>query len=134
MDREFTLEEARAALDVVRDAIDALQQIQGRLRAFREELAALGRRHLNNGVVAEQRVRDLRRQQRVLAEEARTHATAIRDAGAELKSIDQGLIDFPTHIEGVAAYWCWRAGEADIDWWHPRNTGFADRRRIGQSA
>ena len=130
MEREFTLDEARAALAAVREAVAALQEIQARLRADREELAALGRRHLNNGVVAEQRVRELRAEQRTLAEDARTHATAIREAGAELKSIDNGLIDFPTHIEGVEAYWCWRAGEDDIAWWHPRDTGFAGRRAI----
>jgi hypothetical protein len=54
----------------------------------------------------------------------------INAAGAELKSFDAGLLDFPTHIEGVPAYWCWRAGEDDIEWWHPRDTGFAGRRRI----
>jgi hypothetical protein len=53
-------------------------------------------------------------------------------AGIEVKGFDQGLLDFPTRIEGVAAYWCWRSGEAEIDWWHPRDEGFADRRRIDE--
>ena len=55
---------------------------------------------------------------------------AVRDAGAELRSIEDGLLDFPTVIDGVEAYWCWRTGEDDIAWWHPRATGFADRRPI----
>jgi hypothetical protein len=130
MPREFSLDEARAALPLVRESLAALQHTQQRLREIREELQALGRRHLNNGVVAEARVRTLRSQQRPIAEEARRHAQAIQDAGVELKSIDEGLIDFPTHIDDVPAYWCWRAGEDDIEWWHPRDTGFAGRRRI----
>jgi hypothetical protein len=56
-------------------------------------------------------------------------ATALA-AGAEVKSIDEGLLDFPAYIEGQPAYWCWRAGEDDIRWWHPRDTGFAGRRAI----
>lgn len=126
----YTLDEARAALALVRPPLAALQGVQSRLREARAELAALGRRHLNDGVVAEQRVRALRQEQQRMAEEARRHALAIQEAGAELKSIEDGLLDFPTEIEGVPAYWCWRTGEDDIEWWHPRATGFAGRRRI----
>jgi hypothetical protein len=126
----FSLEEARAALEAVSAQLASLQSVQLRLREVREELQALGRRHLNDGVVAEQRVRQLRQSQRALGEEAQRHAFAIRDAGAELKSIEDGLVDFPTEVDGVPAYWCWRAGEDDIRWWHPRSTGFAGRRPI----
>lgn len=126
----YTLEEARGALTLIRAPLAALQAVQARLGEVRAELAVLGRQHLNDGVVAEQRVRRLRQEQQRLAEEARTHAHAIQAAGAELKSIQGGLLDFPTEIEGVPAYWCWRSGEDDIAWWHPRATGFAGCRRI----
>lgn len=126
----FTLVEARAALALIRAPLAALQRVQVQLRELRTELRALGRQHLNDGVVAERRVRQLRQQQQRLGEEGQRHAFAIRDAGAELKSIEDGLIDFPTEIEGVPSYWCWRTGEADIEWWHPRSEGFAGRRRI----
>ena len=75
-------------------------------------------------------MRQLMREQLALGEQARQHVSVIRAAGAELKSIESGLLDFPTHIDGVPAYWCWRAGEDDIEWWHPRDTGFAGRRPI----
>lgn len=126
----FTLDEAREALAAIREPLAALQSIQVRLREVREELDALGRRHLNDGVVAEQRVRHLRHEQQRRAEEARAHAVAIRDSGAELRSIEDGLLDFPAIIDGVEAYWCWRTGEDDIAWWHPRATGIAGRRPI----
>jgi hypothetical protein len=127
---DFTLEEARAALQVVRDTVLALQRTQTALRQVKGELNTLGRLHLNNGVVREREMRGLRRRQRSLGEEALRLLAEIAAAGAEVKGIDDGLIDFPTTIEGVPAYWCWRAGEADIHWWHPRATGFAGRRRI----
>ena len=55
---------------------------------------------------------------------------AIQSAGIEVKDGERGLFDFPTHIEGVAAYWCWQVGEPEIEWWHPQDTGFSGRRRI----
>lgn len=56
----------------------------------------------------------------------------VLSAGIDVKSIDEGLLDFPTRVDGVAAYWCWRAGEDEIEWWHPRDESFAGRRRIGE--
>ncbi len=55
---------------------------------------------------------------------------AITATGAEIKGIDDGLIDFPTTIDGISAYWCGHVGEPEIAWWHPRNTGFGGRQVI----
>ena len=55
---------------------------------------------------------------------------AVQAAGVEVKSHVQGLLDFPTEIEGVAAYWCWQVGEREIMWWHRRDEGFDGRRLI----
>jgi hypothetical protein len=61
---------------------------------------------------------------------SRDDVNAAMSAGIEVKGVAEGLLDFPAEIEGVAAYWCWRAGEEDIAWWHPRGTGFAGRRPV----
>jgi hypothetical protein len=50
--------------------------------------------------------------------------------GVHVKSATEGLLDFPTEIDGIPAYWCWQVGEPGIEWWHPQDTGFAGRRRI----
>jgi hypothetical protein len=47
-----------------------------------------------------------------------------------VKSLQDGLLDFPTHVGETPAYWCWRVGEGEIEWWHTRDAGFAGRRRI----
>jgi hypothetical protein len=62
---------------------------------------------------------------------SRDDVEAVLSVGIEIKGIEEGLLDFPAEIDGVAAYWCWRVGEPDIEWWHPRDAGFAGRRRIG---
>ena len=61
---------------------------------------------------------------------SREDLAAILAAGIEVKSIREGLIDFPTHIAGVPAYWCGRSGEDAIEWWHPRDSGIAGRQRV----
>jgi hypothetical protein len=47
-----------------------------------------------------------------------------------LRDIDTGLIDFPALASGRQIWLCWRLGEADIDWWHGVDEGFAGRRRL----
>jgi hypothetical protein len=96
------------------------------------QLEEIGRAHLGNGHVHESHEAQLRLEQRTLAEAARTQIDAIHASGALIKGVDEGLLDFPTHIEGEPAYWCWRAGESDIEWWHPRDAGFQGRRRISE--
>ncbi len=130
---DFTLEEARDALQTIRDTVVALQRTQRSLRAVKDELNALNRRHLNNGVVGERRIREVNREQRRLGEQAQRQISSITSAGAEIKGLDEGLIDFPTTIHGVLAYWCWRAGEDTIDWWHPRTSGFSGRRPVDEA-
>jgi hypothetical protein len=61
---------------------------------------------------------------------SRADAATLTSAGIEIKSLEDGLIDFPTTVDGVAAYWCWRVGEPEIEWWHPRDTGFSGRRPV----
>lgn len=48
----------------------------------------------------------------------------------ELRELSSGLVDFPTVMEGEEAYLCWRLGEPEVAYWHPRDTGFAGRRPL----
>lgn len=61
---------------------------------------------------------------------SRADASALLSAGIEIKSLENGLVDFPTTVDGVPAYWCWRVGEPEIEWWHPRDSGFAGRKHV----
>ncbi len=131
-EREFTLAEARDTLELIRSRVGELQETQAELRAVKQELSALNRRHLNNGRVGDAELRNVQIRQRQLGEAASELVRSIHETGAVIKGIDDGLIDFPATIDGIESYWCWKAGEAAIDWWHPRGTGFADRRPIAE--
>lgn len=50
--------------------------------------------------------------------------------GVELKSPVEGLVDFPTTIEGRPALLCWKLGEGDVQFWHDLESGFAGRQPL----
>jgi len=51
--------------------------------------------------------------------------------GILVKSIDDGLIDFP-HIRSndEEVYLCWKLGESDIQFWHNITDGFSGRKPL----
>ena len=51
----------------------------------------------------------------------------IQATGAVLKDINTGLVDFLALRNGREVFLCWRYGEDQIGFWHPVDTGFADR-------
>jgi hypothetical protein len=50
---------------------------------------------------------------------------ALNEWGVEIKSIDDGLADFPSDRDGRIVYLCWKLGEDRIAWWHEIADGFA---------
>lgn len=54
----------------------------------------------------------------------------IESFGVIVKDIDLGLVDFPSSIDGEAAYLCWKLGEPVVAYWHGPDEGFAGRRRL----
>ena len=54
----------------------------------------------------------------------------IQETGCLVKDIDEGLIDFPSLIEGQEAFLCWKLGEDRIEYWHGLEDGFAGRKRL----
>jgi len=50
--------------------------------------------------------------------------------GAQVKDIDEGLIDFPALSRGEPVLLCWKLGEDEIRYWHTVEDGFAGRREL----
>ncbi len=55
------------------------------------------------------------------------------EEGVLVKSLDEGLIDFP-HVRenGEEIFLCYKLGEENILFWHPMETGFAARRKTSE--
>ncbi len=54
----------------------------------------------------------------------------IQSAGAQVKDLDEGLLDFPAVREGEEILLCWRLGEDEIGFWHGPDEGFAGRKAL----
>jgi hypothetical protein len=54
----------------------------------------------------------------------------IAEMGVILRDLATGLCDFPAVREGRPVYLCWRLGEDEVGWWHPRETGVAGRQPL----
>ncbi len=50
--------------------------------------------------------------------------------GVSVKSIDQGLLDFPSLMFNEEIWLCWKHGETEIKFWHGKDEGFNGRKPI----
>lgn len=56
--------------------------------------------------------------------------TELEKTGAVIKSIDQGLLDFPSLRFNEEVWLCWKYGETEIKFWHEKDSGFMGRKPI----
>ena len=54
----------------------------------------------------------------------------LESTGVVVKSIDQGLLDFPAKRFDDEVWLCWKAGETEIKFWHDKDSGFNGRKPI----
>jgi hypothetical protein len=55
---------------------------------------------------------------------------ALRREGIEVKSLQEGLVDFYGVVDGEVVFLCWQRGESDVAFFHPVAGGYRDRRPI----
>ena len=54
----------------------------------------------------------------------------LENTGVVVKSIDQGLLDFPSKRFEEEVWLCWKHGETEIKFWHEKDSGFMGRKPI----
>ena len=120
----FTLDQANALVPFVAKLLDELTDARNELVSARESLQPLLQKAGGNGGSKAGSDYALRLQ----------HFNALlgtfQDWGCELKDIDDGLVDFPSHRDGRLVYLCWKRGEEQIDFWHDIESGFGGRQPV----
>ena len=129
--RHFTPEEANAELEQVRPLVEEMVERRRAHVAAIEQQEALEARIKGNGggippAVLADATAAVEREARSLA---RT-VDEIAEHGAEVKDLDEGLIDFPALHRGETVLLCWKLGEDEIRYWHSVEEGFAGRRPV----
>ena len=54
----------------------------------------------------------------------------LENTGVAVKSIEQGLLDFPSKRFDEEVWLCWKYGETEIKFWHEKDSGFMGRKPI----
>ena len=131
MSRFFTLEEANAAVAELRPTVERMVEHRRKLttaQALQTELIA---RIAGNG--GDMVPSDLHEAQDAIEREAAAIADCadlINETGAEIKSLEEGLLDFPSRRGDQEVLLCWKLGENEIRYWHGTDEGYAGRKPI----
>jgi len=127
----FTIEQANAMLPLVKAITGDLANLAGEVMERRHRLAVLtaGREFKAGDPYAEELAqieaeleKDIVRIQEYIAE--------LRALGVEPKGAMEGLVDFPSLLDGRIVYLCWRLGEPEVLHWHDLEAGFAGRQSL----
>ena len=54
----------------------------------------------------------------------------LEDLGVIVKSIDEGLVDFPAKRFDEDVWLCWKVGEEEVRFWHGKDEGFMGRKPL----
>ncbi len=131
MPRTFTPEEANEALVELRPIVERLVQHRRNLTAAQLQQAELVTRIAGNG--GDMVPSDLHEAADAIQREAAAIAECagrINAAGAEVKSLEEGLLDFPARRGDEVVLLCWKLGEDEIRYWHRADEGFAGRKPL----
>jgi hypothetical protein len=129
--RFFTVEEANEALETVRPLAEELVEHRRAQRSAQVARAAIAARISGNGAPGQARElaaasAEVERATTAIA----SCVSAIQEAGALVKDLDEGLVDFPARRGDEEVLLCWRVGEGEIAYWHGLDEGFAGRRPL----
>jgi hypothetical protein len=128
---QFTLEEANAAVAELRPVVERMVEHGRTLAAAQRSQTQLVTRIAGNG--GDLQPSDLRELAEAIQREADAIAACaeeINAAGAQIKSLEEGLLDFPSRRDEEDVLLCWKLGEDEIRYWHRIEDGFAGRQEL----
>jgi hypothetical protein len=131
MPRTFTPEEANEALVELRPIVERMVQHRRNLTAAQVQQAELVTRIAGNG--GDMVPSDLHEAADTIQREAAAIsdcAERINAVGAEVKSLEEGLLDFPARRGDEVVLLCWKLGEDEIHYWHRADEGFGGRKPL----
>ena len=129
--RHFTPEEANAALAEVRPLVEEMvERRRAHAAALERQEELEGHIRGNGGGIPPATLAEAAAEIERIARELARIVDEIGEHGAEVKDLDEGLIDFPALRRGETVLLCWRLGEDEIRYWHGLEDGFAGRRPL----
>jgi hypothetical protein len=137
--RCFTVEEAESLIPFVRHRLIYLQNAAGQLLERRRHLDYL----LHNGSSRESNSAAKPYREELLAsfkhleqlwQRLQEELAVLRNMGLLIRSVAQGIVDFPFWHQGNVALLCWQIHEPRILHWHPLEGCFGSRLPLNGSS
>jgi len=131
MERIFTPDEANATLSELRPIVERMVEHRRNLAAAQARQAELVTSIAGNG--GDLVPSDLREAAAAIEDEAKALSACIdlvNDAGVQIKSLEEGLLDFPARRGDEDVLLCWKLGEDEVAYWHGLEEGFAGRKPL----
>lgn len=123
--KHFTLDEARQLLSEIKPLVERMVDLKKILSRKRYDIY----KHQYFGGTGPNGTGELPPEMDLLVDTIKK----ISYRGVLIKSIDDGLIDFPSFTKNSEEiYLCWMYGEDEIGFWHRIETGFQGRRSINE--
>lgn len=122
---QYTPTEANEKISDVKNWFDRIQKYKEEIIRIESELQVI----MQNNVS----IRELILKKQELNAIILNYYTAIKnieDMGVFIKSVDQGLIDFPSIKFDEEVWLCWKYGEDRIKFWHGKDEGFGGRKPL----
>ena len=130
----FSVEEANQLIPEVQRIFWKLQGIQERVKKVEEERAIEELSWLReDGTVSSRAKAQIGRLEKSLEskiKEFEQELEGLNKLGGQMKSLDEGLVDFFAEREGQLIYLCWKDGEDQIRFWHDLESGFGGRQPL----
>jgi hypothetical protein len=129
--RLFTIEQANAMLPLVRAICSDLASLSRDVMERRHRLALLtAGRELKSGDPYSDELSQMEGELEHDALRLQEYIDELRDLGVEPKGAIEGLVDFPSEMDGRVVYLCWKLGEPEVLHWHELDTGYAGRQPL----
>lgn len=124
----FTIQEANAALPAVIQKFKALQKQKAEVQKLEAQLNSQMGVSFNLGDYA-----TIKKQLNSAVTKFYSAVEELENSGAVLKSVEEGLLDFPSRRFDEDVWLCWKEGETEIKFWHEKDVGFMGRKPLSVS-
>jgi hypothetical protein len=127
----FTVEQANAALPLVRAIVKDLAELSREVIERRERLSTLmaGRDRQKKDLYG-QELTQIEQELEKDTERLQEYIEELRQLGVDPKNGPEGLVDFPAMLDGRPIYLCWKLGETEVLHWHELDAGFRGRQPL----
>ncbi|MDI1495939.1 MAG: hypothetical protein K8823_1247 [Cenarchaeum symbiont of Oopsacas minuta] len=122
MSRYFTIKQANDAIPHVKEMYDHIVKCKIEIMRLEQEISS------SDGSLA--RYVPLKQNLNSAATKFYDAIEKLESMGVLIKSIDDGLLDFPAERYGNEIWLCWKSGEDGVKFWHEKDSGFGSRKPI----